>query len=111
MEADEGEIDTSYISFLHSVLNVTEDGPDRHRLARDGAPRIEIRDTHYGFVYGARRRFDDRFYWRVTQWMLPLWGAIPLGTVEFIGAGRAWVPLDGFPTSAFAGQDRPGLAR
>ena len=39
-----------------------EDGPDRHRLARDGAPQIEIRDTDYGFVYGARRRFDDRYY-------------------------------------------------
>ncbi len=107
LQAAEGEIDTSHISFLHSVLNVPEDGPDRHRLARDGAPQIEIRDTDYGFVYGARRRFDDRYYWRVTQWMLPMWSAIPGGTDEFIGAGRAWVPIDDYHTTAIASPYRP----
>jgi phthalate 4,5-dioxygenase oxygenase subunit len=107
LQAAEGEIDTSHISFLHSLLNVPEDGPDRHRLARDGAPQIEIRDTDYGFVYGARRRFDDQFYWRVTQWMLPMWSAIPSGIDDFIGAGRAWVPIDDYHTTAFAYQYRP----
>ena len=108
LQAAEGEIDTSHISFLHSVLNVPDDGPDRHRLARDGAPQIEIRDTDYGFVYGARRRFDDQFYWRVTQWMLPMWSAIPGGLDDFIGAGRAWVPIDDYhAVAAFAYQYRP----
>lgn len=107
LQAAEGEIDTSHISFLHSVLNVTEEGPERHRLARDGAPQIEIRDTDYGFVYGARRRFEDRFYWRVTQWMLPMWSAIPSGVDEFTGGGRAWVPIDDYHTTAFAYRYRP----
>jgi phthalate 4,5-dioxygenase len=107
LQAAEGEIDTSHISFLHSVLDVPEDGPDRHRLARDGAPQIELRETDYGFVYGARRRYEDRFYWRVTQWMLPMWSAIPGGLDEFIGAGRAWVPIDDYHTTAFAYQYRP----
>ena len=107
LQAAEGEIDTSHISFLHSVLNVPEDGPDRHRLARDGAPQIELRDTDYGFVYGARRRFEDRYYWRVTQWMLPMWSAIAGGTDEYIGAGRAWVPIDDYHTTAFAYQYIP----
>jgi phthalate 4,5-dioxygenase len=107
LQAAEGEIDTSHISFLHSVLDVPEDGPDRHRLARDGAPQIEIRDTDYGFIYGARRRFEDRYYWRVTQWMLPMWSAIAGGTDEFIGAGRAWVPIDDYHTTAFAYQYLP----
>jgi phthalate 4,5-dioxygenase len=107
LQAAEGEIDTSHISFLHSVLDVPEDGPDRHRLARDGAPQIELRETDYGFVYGARRRFEDRYYWRVTQWMLPMWSAIAGGTDEFIGAGRAWVPIDDYHTTAFAYQYLP----
>jgi phthalate 4,5-dioxygenase oxygenase subunit len=110
LQAAEGEIDTSHISFLHSVLEVPENGPDRHRLARDGAPHIELRDTDYGFVYGARRRYDDRFYWRVTQWMLPMWSAIPGGLDDFIGAGRAWVPIDDYHTTAFAYQYRPERA-
>jgi phenylpropionate dioxygenase-like ring-hydroxylating dioxygenase large terminal subunit len=107
LQAAEGEIDTSHISFLHSVLNVPEDGPDRHRLARDGAPQIELRDADYGFVYGARRRFEDRYYWRVTQWMLPMWSAIAGGTDEYVGAGRAWVPIDDYHTTAFAYQYIP----
>jgi phenylpropionate dioxygenase-like ring-hydroxylating dioxygenase large terminal subunit len=107
LQAAEGEIDTSHISFLHSVLNVPDDGPDRHRLARDGAPQIELRDTDYGFVYGARRRFEERYYWRVTQWMLPMWSAIAGGTDEYIGAGRAWVPIDDYHTTAFAYQYIP----
>jgi phthalate 4,5-dioxygenase oxygenase subunit len=107
LQAAEGEIDTSHISFLHSVLDVPDEGPDRHRLARDGAPQIELRDTDYGFVYGARRRFEDRYYWRVTQWMLPMWSAIAGGTTEFIGAGRAWVPIDDYHTTAFAYQYLP----
>jgi hypothetical protein len=110
LQAMEGEIDTSHISFLHSVLDVPEDGPDRHRLARDGAPHIEIRDRDYGFVYGARRRFDDQYYWRVTQWMLPMWSAIPGSLDDFIGAGRAWVPIDDYHTTAFAYQYRPERA-
>lgn len=107
LQAAEGEIDTSHISFLHSVLEVPDGGPDRHRLARDGAPHIELRDTDYGFVYGARRTYDDKFYWRVTQWMLPMWSAIPGGLDDFIGAGRAWVPIDDYHTTAFAYQYRP----
>jgi phthalate 4,5-dioxygenase oxygenase subunit len=107
LQAAEGEIDTSHLSFLHSVLQVPESGPDRHRLARDGAPHIELRDTDYGFVYGARRRYDDRFYWRVTQWMLPMWSAIPGGIDDFVGAGRAWVPIDDYHTTAFSYQYRP----
>jgi nitrite reductase/ring-hydroxylating ferredoxin subunit len=107
LQAAEGEIDTSHITFLHSLLEPPDGGPDRHRLARDGAPHIEIRDTDYGFVYGSRRRYEDRYYWRVTQWMLPMWSAIPGGLDAFIGAGRAWVPIDDYHTTAFAYQYRP----
>jgi phenylpropionate dioxygenase-like ring-hydroxylating dioxygenase large terminal subunit len=98
----EGEIDTSHISFLHSALEVGDDGPDRLRLARDGAPQITMRETDYGFYYGARRRFEDKYYWRVSQWMLPTWSAIPSTLTDFVGNGRAWVPIDDYHTTAFA---------
>jgi phenylpropionate dioxygenase-like ring-hydroxylating dioxygenase large terminal subunit len=106
----EGEIDTSHISFLHTVLNVPEDGPDRLRLASDGAPQITIRETDYGYYYGARRKFGDQYYWRVTQWMFPTWSAIPSAISDFTGNGRVWVPIDDNLTVAFGYRyrlDRP----
>ncbi len=39
LQAAEGEIDTSHISFLHSRVNVTKNSPDWQRLAQDARPR------------------------------------------------------------------------
>jgi hypothetical protein len=39
--------------------------------------------------------------------MLPMWSAIAGGTDEYIGAGRAWVPIDDYHTTAFAYQYIP----
>jgi phthalate 4,5-dioxygenase oxygenase subunit len=107
LQAAEGEIDTSHISFLHSMLEFGEDAPDRLRLARDGAPQITLKETDYGFVYGSRRNFDGQYYWRVSQWMLPMWSAIPGSLDDFVGAGRAWVPIDDYHTTAFSYLYRP----
>lgn len=107
LQAAEGEIDTSHISFLHTELDPNDEGPDRLRLARDGAPIITLEETDYGFYYGARRTVDDKYYWRVTQWMLPNWSAIAPPVDEFIGNGRAWVPIDDYHTMAFCYRYRP----
>lgn len=107
LQAVEGEIDTSHISFLHSVLDPDPDAPDRVRLARDGAPEIIMRETDYGFYYGARRRFGDEYYWRITQWMLPMWSAIAPPIDDLLGNGRAWVPIDDYHTMAFGYRYRP----
>jgi hypothetical protein len=40
----------------------------------------------------ARRRANDRFYWRVTQWMAPMFSVIPSAAWPI--GGRAWVPID-----------------
>lgn len=110
LQAMEGEIDSSHISFLHSELEVDEDAVERHSMARDGKPEITIRDTDYGFVYGARRNFEDKYYWRVTHWMLPMWSAIPSQIKDFIGNGRGWVPIDDYHTMGFAYRYRPDKA-
>ncbi|MDB5728011.1 MAG: putative dioxygenase [Noviherbaspirillum sp.] len=97
----EGEIDTSHISFLHREfvprpqvkghVNVTAHTPPGSK--EDGAPVITLKETGYGFVYGARRNNDSgNFYWRVTQWFVPMYSMIPNG--EYPRSGRAWVPVD-----------------
>jgi phthalate 4,5-dioxygenase oxygenase subunit len=110
----EGEIDTSHISFLHSWMD-----PDRSpnpqvranlRVAtRDGAPKLTLEETRYGFRYGARRNMsDDEYYWRVTQWLLPDYSLIPSPGPTY--GGRCWVPIDDEHTWAFGYQartDRP----
>jgi phenylpropionate dioxygenase-like ring-hydroxylating dioxygenase large terminal subunit len=101
LQAAEGEIDTSHISFLHSKVNVAKDSPDWQRLAQDGAPQITLRETDYGFVYGSRRNFEGQYFWRVTQWMLPMWSAVPRSIDDPILAGRAWVPIDDYTTTGF----------
>jgi phthalate 4,5-dioxygenase len=101
LQAAEGEIDTSHISFLHSRVNVTKSSPDWQRLAQDGAPQITLRETDYGFVYGSRREFEGQYFWRVTQWMLPMWSAVPRSINDPVLAGRAWVPIDDYTTTGF----------
>ena len=111
LQAAEGEIDTSHISFLHSELDSNPNGADRLKLARDGAPQITLHDKDYGFVYGARRNHDEGgYYWRVTQWMLPMWSAIAPPVNDFVGNGRAWVPIDDSHTMAFCYRYRPDRA-
>lgn len=107
--AMEGELDTSHISFLHSSKPDPDSvGPaSALQYATDGAPEITLHETDYGYVYGSRRNFEDQYYWRVTQWMLPMWSAIPGGLEEFVGNGRAWVPIDDHTTMAFGYMYRP----
>jgi len=104
----EGEIDTSHISFLHS----SEPDPDSAigsslAMANDGAPEITLNETEYGYIYGSRRNAGDEYYWRVTQWMLPMWSAIPGALGDFMGNGRGWVPIDDHTTMAFSYIYRP----
>jgi phthalate 4,5-dioxygenase oxygenase subunit len=116
----EGEIDTSHISFLHSMKEIynpravvgntqgTRLGDRLMAAAKDGAPRLTLIETPYGFTYGARRTVDDEYYWRVTRWLFPFYSIIP-GAARGV-SGRCWVPIDDEHTFTFAYQcrdDRP----
>lgn len=103
----EGEIDSSHVSFLHqefgetgwrtATLNVTAPIPEG---TNDGAPVLTVKETPYGLVYGARRNNDSGlFYWRVTQWYVPMFSMIPNG--EYPRSGRAWVPVDDYNVMVF----------
>jgi nitrite reductase/ring-hydroxylating ferredoxin subunit len=90
LQAMEGGIDSSHVSFLHRgdvrVFSA--------RLTRDTAPRFEVHRTAYGLLIGARREWDaETYYWRITQWLMPWYTMIPRFEERPIG-GHAWVPID-----------------
>ncbi|MBV8719170.1 MAG: Rieske 2Fe-2S domain-containing protein [Chloroflexi bacterium] len=93
-QAAEGDIDTSHISFLHRRAIPGVAGLE---AAPDLAPKLMVKETDYGFVYGGRRQAENRtFHWRLTQWMLPFYSIIP-GTYPL--TGHAYVPIDDEHTS------------
>jgi phthalate 4,5-dioxygenase len=99
----EGEIDSSHISWLHKDFDRENSKQKFAQLAEDAAPHIELRQTPYGFVYGARRELDDMYLWRVTQFLVPMFSLIPRGPGDFVqGGGRAWVPIDDNNTTVFS---------
>ena len=95
----EGEIDTSHISFMHSSKEtynprqfVAISSELLKAAALDGAPRLTMLETPYGFTYGSRRAAGDEYYWRVTRWLFSMYSLI--AQTSNGGAGRAWVPID-----------------
>jgi phenylpropionate dioxygenase-like ring-hydroxylating dioxygenase large terminal subunit len=106
LQGAEGEIDSSHISFLHQELDPAESalGVTGADLAVDGAPVITIKETEYGFASAARRRRGEDYFWRVSQWLAPMYSLIPRAPSNvFTGSGgRAWVPIDDCNTTTFA---------
>jgi phthalate 4,5-dioxygenase len=73
----EGNVDTAHVSFLHSA----NDGIPgvREEALEDRAPQLQVIENPVGFAYAGRRkrRIDDQYYWRVTQFLLPTYTLIP----------------------------------
>ena len=94
LQALEGDIDSSHISYLHSVFNPKifpyRDFEFRHR---DRSPSFEVTPTEYGAVYGARRSVDDQYHWRIAQFLMPFYTIIPPNDPTRIHLS-AWVPID-----------------
>ncbi len=95
----EGNVDTAHVSFLHSandgIPGVREEGIE------DGAPQLQVIENEIGFAYGGRRRRRnaDEFYWRVTQFLLPMYTLIPGPTWPRACVGV--VPIDDDHTIRF----------
>jgi phthalate 4,5-dioxygenase oxygenase subunit len=106
LQAMEGGIDSSHISFLHAPLDHTDSGiaEDMDRVSfgvgaavqtGDRAPRFDVVDTDYGALIGARRtQSDGRWLWRVTQFLLPFHTMPPVGIGEKVVQSHIWVPMD-----------------
>ncbi len=103
LQAMEGDFDSSHLSFLHLAIDPELQGAAGDKtagidyycnLARmDKRPLLEVQDTDVGVMYGARRDAGDgKFYWRVTQFMLPFYTSVPSFGEK--NRDKVWVPLD-----------------
>jgi len=100
VQAMEGDIDSSHVSFLHKRLEALRMS-DRDSLSmmavlttQDRAPRFTVKDTDYGLMIGARRDAeDDRYYWRISQWLMPAFDMIGHDAGVAM-SGHALVPMD-----------------
>jgi phenylpropionate dioxygenase-like ring-hydroxylating dioxygenase large terminal subunit len=103
LQAMEGDFDSSHLSFLHLAFDPKHQGTAENKKAgidyyrniarMDKQPLLDVQDTDVGVMYGARRGSEaGKFYWRVTQFMLPFYTSVP----GFGGKNRdkVWVPLD-----------------
>jgi phthalate 4,5-dioxygenase oxygenase subunit len=99
VQAMDGGIDSSHVSFLHSDARLWN--PDWTRATNstrdhltDGSPRFFVEPTQYGMLVGARRdTTDGQYYWRITQWLMPWYNIVPRDGDGPISA-HAWVPID-----------------
>jgi nitrite reductase/ring-hydroxylating ferredoxin subunit len=98
LQALEGGIDSSHVSFLHSgalkrdPLFVGSKGNEYNE--GDKMPQFDVVDFEGGLLIGARRNAeDDKYYWRITPWIMPWHTIIPPRAGHPLGA-HAWVPID-----------------
>jgi phthalate 4,5-dioxygenase oxygenase subunit len=98
LQAMEGGIDSSHVSFLHSAalkrdaLFVGAKG-NIYNL-QDTAPAFEVVEFDGGLLIGARRMAEnDQYYWRITPWIVPFYTLVPPRGHHPIH-GHAWVPID-----------------
>ncbi len=97
LQAMEGGLDSSHVSWLHSGELHTD---PLHRATKgaeyqkDRAPRFEIVESDGGLLIGARRVAEPgQTYWRVTQWIMPCYQMIPPYGDNALN-GHAWTPID-----------------
>jgi phthalate 4,5-dioxygenase oxygenase subunit len=99
LQAMEGGIDSSHVSFLHrhtmKVDPMFKGATQSHQYnLGDLAPHFEVVESPGGLYIGARRNAEnERYYWRITQYVMPSFTLIPPRGDHPIG-GHCWVPID-----------------
>ncbi len=97
LQAMEGGIDSSHVSWLHSGELHTDPlhkGTKGAKFQGDKTPKFELVESPGGMIIGARRNADaGQYYWRITQWIMPWWTMIPPYGDNALN-GHAWVPMD-----------------
>lgn len=98
LQALEGGIDSSHVSFLHRFDLESEPlfkaAKGNQYLRGDTHPKFEVVESPGGLLIGARREAEpDSYYWRITQFILPWFTLIPPFGDHAMG-GHAWVPID-----------------
>ena len=98
LQALEGGIDSSHVSFLHRGEINTDPlfkGSRGNQYNLDDArPVFEVVESEGGLYIGARRNAEQgNYYWRVTQWVMPCFTMIP-PRADHPVHGHFWVPMD-----------------
>jgi hypothetical protein len=93
LQALEGGLDSSHISFLHRG-NYSDDLGDTYY--GDPAPKFCVVPADYGLLIAARRTTaDSQFNWRNTPWIMPWYMLIPHRDGQVFG-GHCWIPIDDY---------------
>jgi phthalate 4,5-dioxygenase len=98
LQAMEGGIDSSHVSFLHrGDLNsdpLFKGARGNQYNLGDARPVFEVVESPGGLYIGARRNAENgHYYWRITQWVMPSFTMIaPRG--EHSVHGHFWIPID-----------------
>jgi hypothetical protein len=98
LQAMEGGIDSSHVSFLHSgALNTDPlfkgSKGNQYNLG-DKKPVFEVVESDGGLYIGARRNAEDgHYYWRITPWVMPCFTMVP-PRGDHPMHGHFWVPMD-----------------
>jgi phenylpropionate dioxygenase-like ring-hydroxylating dioxygenase large terminal subunit len=98
LQAMEGGIDSSHVSFLHrGDLNsdpLFRGARGNQYNMADSRPVFEVVESAGGLYIGARRNAEnDHYYWRITQWVMPSFTMIaPRGNHAV--HGHFWIPID-----------------
>jgi phthalate 4,5-dioxygenase len=99
LQAMEGGLDTSHSSFLHR--NLDKEGLANPR-ARSTAPRLEVLNTDYGYMYASVRHLPDdkQNFVRIYHYVMPFYQLRAGGGPNHVGNtdGHMWVPSDDYTT-------------
>jgi len=98
LQALEGGIDSSHVSFLHrGDLNTDplfKGAKGNQYNLGDARPVFEVVESAGGLYIGARRNAEDgQYYWRITQWVMPTFTMIPPRGNHPVH-GHFWIPAD-----------------
>ena len=98
LQALEGGIDSSHVSFLHRSELETDPmfkgaRGNKYNLG-DLRPVFEVVESAGGLYVGARRNAENgNYYWRITQWVMPSFTMIPPRGNHAVH-GHFWIPID-----------------
>ncbi|HWE78435.1 MAG TPA: Rieske 2Fe-2S domain-containing protein [Pseudolabrys sp.] len=98
LQALEGGIDSSHVSWLHrGELNTDPlfkgSRGNQYNLS-DSRPVFEVVENPGGLYIGVRRNAEhNNYYWRITPWVMPSYTMIPPRGNHPVH-GHFWVPID-----------------
>ena len=113
VQALEGDIDNSHNSYLHTRFPFHMSQPNEKTMGPyykeiDRCPAFEAADTDYGVLVACHRNVDEqRYYWRVSQFLLPFYTMTGPYGKDPLRAFRAWIPIDDEHTMVFGSTYHP----